>query len=1352
MVFLSRSDATLSSPVSYNAAANWGESLAVGDFNDDGFLDVAVGSSLSSVGVLFGRGDGTFSPVTTYNTGDSYTAALSSGDFNGDGRADLACGGSNLEILLNGGGDTFEAPITLVQPGYTVTSLAAGDFNGDGRTNIVETNGGSLSFGLILSSPVGGLVQLTSPNGRSFDVQPLGVMAGQLVQGPNDAFDGLNRLQVGGVDYAPTPNATLDDKGQTVVTGTQSLAGLNVHREVTVPSTGNEDFARTVEVLENRTGSPITTTVRIVGNLGSDAATTVFATSSGDTTIDTSDQWIGTDDADGKGSPAIIHYIHGPQGLQPTSVIRTGDNIEWTYNITVPAGQTLRLAEYTILATNRSDAIAAANAVVLPSGFGGQAAAFLAPDELASLANFQFIPLTITGVGPVTPDPRQTPVSTVDVVFSKPIDLATFTYADLALTINGRLVTLDGTVTTSFLSGTTYRISGLDGFTGAVGSYVLTVMGTGINDLAGNTGSGAASDSWSNVGVVTVTLGVPSPIAEGQSARVTGTIANPPSQNFDVMLSYGDGGSDTLSLAGGTTSFYAEHHYDNESPAGGFTITAQINGVVVGTTTVTVTNTPPTVVIGPTSDIALNTSDVGFPTPLESDPGWGGGSYPWEIVNGQETYSDWAHGLAFTGGNENWAGQPAGPRQATIDLGQNETFDKIVLWHHGDDHVPQQTSLDYWNGSSWVPIAFTRTLDIEPGSNGWSRSDTYTFAPVTGSKVRYSFDNRLLNILGTQITHGWLYEFEVWSKTSQITLGGSTLTYSGSFSDPGANDTFTATVNYGDGTGNQQLSLNSDRTFALSHAYASGGTFTVTVKVTDENGGVGTDTLQVVVPSSSSKATFVGTDTTTEGAWIGAYGADGYDIIGNAVSLPSYAAVTPAGQSSATWNAGTTDARALQKVGANNRIAACWYAGQSFTVDLNLTDGKTHSIAAYFLDWDTTARSERVDVIDPATGAVLDTRTVSSFHNGTYLVWKISGHVQLRFTKLSGGNAVLSGLFLGDPAKNSATANFVNADTTTQGAWTGTYGSDGYDIIGNAVSLPSYAAVTPAGQSSFTWNSGTSDPRALQKVNANNGIAACWYASQSFTVDLNLTDGKTHSIAAYFLDWDTTARSERVDVIDPATGAVLDTRTVSSFHNGTYLVWKVSGHVQLRFTRLSGGNAVLSGLFLGDPAKNSAAASFVGTDTTTQGAWTGTYGSDGYDIIGNAVSLPSYAAVAPVGQSSVTWNSGTSDPRALQKVGANNGIAACWYASQSFTVDLNLTDGKTHSIAAYFLDWDTTARSERVDVIDPATGAVLDTRTVSSFHNGTYLVWKISGHVQLRFTKLSGGNAVLSGLFFGPSI
>ena len=296
-----------------------------------------------------------------------------------------------------------------------------------------------------------------------------------------------------------------------------------------------------------------------------------------------------------------------------------------------------------------------------------------------------------------------------------------------------------------------------------------------------------------------------------------------------------------------------------------------------------------------------------------------------------------------------------------------------------------------------------------------------------------------------------------------------------------------------------------------------------------------------VITATSASAAFLGTNTTTEGNWIGTYGSQGYDVIGNAASLPSYATVTPSGQSNYTWAASTTDPRALEDVGGNGRIAACWFANPSFTVDVDITDGQTHDLELYFVDWDTTARVEQVQISNAATGAVLNTETIKSFNSGVYLEWAISGNVLITLTHIAGKNAVLSGLFFDAPPS----ASFVKQDTTTQGNWIGTYGTQGYDVIGNAASLPSYATVTPSGQSNYTWAASTTDPRALEDVGGNGRIAACWFANPSFTVDVDITDGQTHDLELYFLDWDTTARVEQVQISNAATGAVLNTETVS---------------------------------------------------------------------------------------------------------------------------------------------------------------------------------------------------------------
>jgi hypothetical protein len=103
--------------------------------------------------------------------------------------------------------------------------------------------------------------------------------------------------------------------------------------------------------------------------------------------------------------------------------------------------------------------------------------------------------------------------------------------------------------------------------------------------------------------------------------------------------------------------------------------------------------------------------------------------------------------------------------------------------------------------------------------------------------------------------------------------------------------------------------------------------------------------------------------------------------------------------------------RALQRPAATDRVAACWYSGGTSTFDINLTDGATHQVALYVLDWDSTARTERLDVVNATTGAVLDSRSLVNFHDGQYAVWTIGGHVIVKVTSTGGINGVVSALF-----------------------------------------------------------------------------------------------------------------------------------------------------------------------------------------------------------------------------------------------------------------------------------------------------------------------------------------------------
>jgi PKD repeat protein len=86
---------------------------------------------------------------------------------------------------------------------------------------------------------------------------------------------------------------------------------------------------------------------------------------------------------------------------------------------------------------------------------------------------------------------------------------------------------------------------------------------------------------------------------------------------------------------------------------------------------------------------------------------------------------------------------------------------------------------------------------------------------------------------------------------------GSAFSGSGSFTDPGA-DTWTATVDYGDGSGSHPLTLNPDKTYSLGHVYADNGSYNIVVRVTDDDGGVGTKTLGLVVNNVPPTAAVAG--------------------------------------------------------------------------------------------------------------------------------------------------------------------------------------------------------------------------------------------------------------------------------------------------------------------------------------------------------------------------------------------------------------------------------------------------------------------------------------------------------------
>jgi hypothetical protein len=145
-VYLGNGDGTFRQSVQYGIKVGggvYGYYITTGDFNGDGKLDVLVASAESDntyISLFSGKGDGTFEYPPRQIWGGEGTVGFVN-DYNGDGKLDLSMiTGSALDqiqVLLGNGDGTFTAlpPMTIVP--NTQFSFTAGDFNSDGITDFI---------------------------------------------------------------------------------------------------------------------------------------------------------------------------------------------------------------------------------------------------------------------------------------------------------------------------------------------------------------------------------------------------------------------------------------------------------------------------------------------------------------------------------------------------------------------------------------------------------------------------------------------------------------------------------------------------------------------------------------------------------------------------------------------------------------------------------------------------------------------------------------------------------------------------------------------------------------------------------------------------------------------------------------------------------------------------------------------------------------------------------------------------------------------------------------------------------------------------------------------------------------
>jgi PKD repeat protein len=221
--------------------------------------------------------------------------------------------------------------------------------------------------------------------------------------------------------------------------------------------------------------------------------------------------------------------------------------------------------------------------------------------------------------------------------------------------------------------------------------------------------------------------------------------------------------------------------------------------------------------------------------------GQGPGSYPvtFAVSDGQATHSERVQ-LTVTVAN----GAPVVEAGADATVDEGSAFSRVGAFSDPDPGDAWTATVDYGDGSGGQPLpldphqAFTL-------SHAYADDGTYeAIVRVTDNGGAGSSDALVVTVTNVA---------PIATLVGPASgAPGQAHPFTGSFTDPGTLDTHEVAWDFGDGTGIGFHPATDAGALGVSHAFATAGTYTVTLTVRDDDGGEGTAQLAVVLVATET--------------------------------------------------------------------------------------------------------------------------------------------------------------------------------------------------------------------------------------------------------------------------------------------------------------------------------------------------------------------------------------------------------------------------------------------------------------------------------------------------------------------